>query len=137
MLPCRSGGMSGPTAAFAQFAGSKVSPSGSLRADSSLGSIARSVMSVTLYSGPKLDFTSETLLMSTFAEALSAPDEQPTSRHTAAIASNTLQHRGQSTQSTDAQPRNADTVLTSRSAANCGDSAGSAEPGSVVSVVNA
>src|SRR5208283_1089978 len=90
ILPCKSGGISGPTAAFAQFAGSKVSPSGSFRADSSLGSIALSVMSVTLYSGPKLDFTSATLLMSTFAEEVSAPDEQPASTHTAAIASNTF-----------------------------------------------
>ena len=35
------------------------------------------------------------------------------------------------------QPRNADTAFTSRSAANCGVSAGSGEPGSLITVVNA
>ena len=35
------------------------------------------------------------------------------------------------------QPRNADTDFTSNSAANCGVSAGSGEPGSLTTVVNA
>lgn len=74
--------------------------------------------------------------MSTFAEELSPPDEQPAVTHTAAIASNTLD-TGANLPKAAAQPRNADTVLTSKSAANFGGSAGSAEPGSVVSVVNA
>src|ERR1700739_518612 len=136
MLPCKSGGISGPTAAFAQFAGSKVSPAGSLRADSSWGSIALSEISVTLYSGPKLDFTSATLLMSAFAEEASEPDEQPASTHTDAAASNTFNIVANLPKA-DVQLRNVDTVLTSRSAANCGGSAGSAEPGSAVSAVNA
>src|ERR1700756_4443936 len=136
IFPCKSAGMSGPTATFAQFAGSKVSPSGSFRADSSWGSIALSEMSVTLYSGPKLDFTSATLLMSAFAEEVSVPDEQPASTHANAVASNTFNIVANLPKA-NAQLRNVDTVLTSRSAANCGGSAGSAEPGSVVSVVNA
>ena len=133
---CRSGGMSGPTAAFAQLAGSKVSPSGSLRADSSLGSIALSLMSVTLNSGPKLDLTSATLAMSTLVEEVFGSDEHPASNQTDAIASTTFNIVANLPKA-GVQPRNADTVLTSRSAANCGGSAGSGEPGSVVSVVNA
>jgi len=70
------------------------------------------------------------------AEEASLPDEQPASAQTDAAASNTLNIVA-NLPKTAAQPRNVDTVLTSRSAANCGDSAGSAEPGSVVSVVNA
>src|ERR1700704_2768635 len=90
MLPCTSGGMSGPDANFAQFAGSKGSPAGSLRADSSLGSTARSEMSMTLNSGPKLDFTPTTLPMSALVAAVSVLDEQPASTHTAAIAHTSL-----------------------------------------------
>ena len=52
------------------------------------------------------------------------------------VTSNTL-NTGANLPNADAQPRNVDTVLTSKSAAYCGGNAGSAEPGSVVSVVNA
>src|SRR5277367_5521232 len=81
ILPCTPGGMSGPAATFAQFAGSKVSPSGSLREEKNLGSIALSATSATWNSGPKLDFTVTTLLMSALVGGL-PPDEQPASTHT-------------------------------------------------------
>ena len=74
--------------------------------------------------------------MSAFVEEGSVSDEQPASTHTDAVASNTLNIVANLPKA-DAQPRNVDTVLTSSSAANCGGSAGSAEPGSVVSVVKA
>jgi hypothetical protein len=74
--------------------------------------------------------------MSAFVEAVSVPDEQPASTHTDATASTTFNIVANLPKPV-AQLRNVDTVLTSRSAANCGGSAGSAEPGSVVSVVNA
>src|SRR6516225_4328600 len=90
MLPCKSGGISGPAATLAQLAGSKVSPSGSLRADSSLGSIALSLISVTLNSGPKVDLTPATLAMSTFADEVLGSEEHPASKHTDAIASTTF-----------------------------------------------
>ena len=93
-------------------------------------------MSATLNSGPKLDFTPTILVMSALVEAALVPDEQPASTHTDAIANARL-NTVANLPKPDAQLRNVDTVLTSRSAANCGGSAGSAEPGSVVSVVNA
>ena len=136
ILPCKPGGMSGPVATFAQFPGSNVSPSGSFRPEKNFGSIALSEMSTTLNSGPKLDFTPATLLMSAFVEEPLAPDEQPASTHTDAIATPTF-NTVVNLPNADGQPRNVDTVLTSRSAANRGVSAGSAEPGSVVTVVNA
>jgi hypothetical protein len=73
-------------------------------------------------------------LMSAFAEE--PPDEQPASTHTAATASNTFDIVANLPKRAP-QLRNIDTVLTSRSAANCGGNTGSAEPGSVVRVVNA
>ena len=136
MLPCRSGGISGPPATFAQLAGSNVNPSGSLRAASSLGSIALWLMSVTAKSGPKLDLTPVTLAMSMVVEAVFGAGAHPESTHTDAIASATFNIVANLPKAI-VQPRNVDTVLTSRSAANCDGSAGSAEPGSVVSVVNA
>ena len=137
ILPCKSGGMSGPTATFAQSGGSKVSPSGSFRADSNLGSIALSLISATLNSGPKLDFTPETLAISALSRRRPRPvSEQPASTHTDAIANATFNIVANLPKPV-AQLRNVDTVLTSRSAANWGGSAGNAEPGSVVSVVNA
>jgi hypothetical protein len=93
-------------------------------------------MSLTLYSGPKLDFTPAILLISVFVKEVSVPDAQPASTHTDAIA-NTTFNIVANLPKPDAQLRNVDTVLTSKSAANWGGSAGSAEPGSVVSVVNA
>ena len=57
-------------------------------------------------------------------------------RYTDAVASNIFNIVANLPKA-DAQLRNVDTVLTSRSAANCGGSAGSAEPGSAVSAVNA
>lgn len=126
--------MSGPAATFAQFAGSNVNPSGSFRPASSLGSIPRSLMSLTLKSGPKLDLTSTTLLMSTFATGVA--DEHPARTQAAASASNILDIVANLPKRI-VQLRNVDTVLASRSAANRGGRTGSAEPGSVVSVVNA
>src|SRR5882757_1695527 len=89
MLPCKPGGMSGPTAAFAQFGGSKVSPSGSLREAKNWGSMPLGATSTTLNSGPKLGLTSTILPMSAFAPEEFASDEQPTSQHTDASASST------------------------------------------------
>src|ERR1700722_17745482 len=127
MLPCRSGGISGPPATCAQAAGSNVSPSGSLWADNNLGSIALSLIAVTLNSGPKLDLTPPTFAMSTVVEVGFGVGEHPESTHTDAIASTTLNIVANLPKA-GVQLRNVDTVLTSRSAANCGGSAGSAEP---------
>lgn len=77
-----------------------------------------------------------TLPISAFADESFAPDEQPASTHPDATASKTL-NTVANLPNAGVQPRKASTVCTSRSAANCGGSAGSAEPGSVVSVVNA
>ncbi|MFW3113384.1 hypothetical protein MHAE_06367 [Mycobacterium haemophilum DSM 44634] len=77
-----------------------------------------------------------TLAMLTFVEEVAGPDEQPASKHADATA-NTIFNIVANLPKVDVQLRNVDTVLTSRSAANCGASAGSAEPGSVVNVVNA
>ena len=93
-------------------------------------------MSVTLNSGPKLDLTPATLAMSRSRRRAFGAEEHPASKHTDAIASTTLNIVANLPKA-GVQLRNVDTVLTSRSAANCGGSAGSAEPGSVVSVVNA
>ena len=87
-----------------------------------------SLMSVTLSSGPKLDFTSAIFVISAFVAALSAPDEQPAS--TQQLRSRANLNTGANLPKTGAQPRNVDTVFTSKSAANCGVNAGSAEPGS-------
>src|SRR5271166_430061 len=137
ILPSKPGGMSGPNATFAQFAGSNCRPSGSFREAKNAGSMARGLMSVTVNSGPKVGFTSATLPMSAVgAGAVLAPAAQPTSQHTDVSARATL-NTVANLPNRDAQLRNVDTVLTNRSAANCGVSAGSTEPGSVVNVVNA
>jgi hypothetical protein len=129
--------MSGPSATFAQFAGSNASPSGSFRDEKNPGSMALVATSVTLNSGPKVGFSSKTLPISAVgAGGVFAADEQPTSQHTDASATATL-NTVANLPNPDAQLRNVDTVLTNRSAANCGVSAGSTEPGSVVNVVNA
>lgn len=133
MLPCNPVGSWGPAATCAQFAGSKLSPSGSLRAEKNPGSMALGVTSVTVYSGPKPDFTSATLAMSPVEAVVElAPDEQPTSQHTDPTASTALRIV---VNLPNAAPelRNVDTVLTSRSAANCGASGGRTDPGSVIS----
>ncbi|CNH82237.1 Uncharacterised protein [Mycobacterium tuberculosis] len=101
-----------------------------------MGSIALSPTLVTLNSDPKLDLTPAILAMSTFEEAAFGAGAHPASRHTDAVASTTLNIVANLPKAS-VQPRKVDTVLTNRSAANCGGSAGSAEPGSVVSVVNA
>jgi hypothetical protein len=74
--------------------------------------------------------------MSTLDEAVFGAGEHPASRHTDAIASATLNIVA-NLPNAGVQLRNVDTVLTNRSAANCGGSAGNAEPGSVVRVVKA
>ncbi|GJO03207.1 hypothetical protein NJB1728f10_36080 [Mycobacterium marinum] len=65
-----------------------------------------------------------------------APCEHPTSKHTNPSASATFDIVA-TLPNTKGQLRNIATVLTSRSAANCGGSGGSTEPGSVVTAVNA
>ncbi|AMC62977.1 Uncharacterised protein [Mycobacterium tuberculosis] len=95
--------------------------------------MALGVTSVTVYSGPKPDFTSATLAMSPVEAVVElAPDEQPTSQHTDPTASTALRIV---VNLPNAAPelRNVDTVLTSRSAANCGASGGRTDPGSVIS----
>ena len=98
--------------------------------------MALSLTSVTVNSGPKLDLTAATWAMSTFAEEVFGAEEQPASRHMEAIA-NTVLAIGANLPNADGQLRNMATVLTSRSAANCGGNDGCADPGSVVSVVKA
>src|SRR5262249_55005911 len=61
---------------------------GSFWGDSTFGSMARSEMSRTLNSGPKLDLTPTILAISAFEEA--PPDEQPASKHTEATANITF-----------------------------------------------
>lgn len=68
IAPYLSGDVTGPAASLAQFAGSKVSPSGSFRTDSSSESITLSPMSVTLKLDPKRDFRSVILAMLPFDE---------------------------------------------------------------------
>ena len=63
MLPLISAGNCGPTANFAQSAGSNFNPSGSFCAASILGSMPVIGTSVTVNSGPNDDFTSATFAM--------------------------------------------------------------------------
>lgn len=94
---------------------------------------------VTLNSEPKLDLTFATLAMSACEKSCSAdcPDPHAATTPAHATTTNTL---GFDTApmypQAPAQPRNADTVFTSKSAAKSCPSAGFGEPGSVTTVTN-
>src|ERR1700684_814359 len=117
MLPCRPAGMSSPTTNDEQSGGSNVKPGGSLCVDSTLGSIAVFGTSLTLYCGPKDDFTWEIFVISADTVSEDPFDEHAARRQTLPIAAAVriiwlnLNHPFQS--------RNAATDFTSRSAANC------------------
>ncbi|MDT5142550.1 MAG: hypothetical protein QOI79_1887, partial [Mycobacterium sp.] len=104
-------------------------------ADSTLGSMAVFEVSLTLYSGPKADFTWEIFAISAVGAVSDAPLEHAATRQALPIATAIRIIRANLTHRP--QPRKADTVFTNRSAANCVVSAGSGEPGSLISVVNA
>ena len=73
MFPCKPGGVSSGTTELAQSGGSNFSPGGSLCADSTLGSMAVFEVSLTLYSGPKADFTWEIFAISAVGAVSDAP----------------------------------------------------------------
>jgi hypothetical protein len=101
-----------------------------------LGSIAVFGTSLTLNSGPKSDLTCEILVISADGAVSDDPcDEQPASKQALPIATAILITRVNLVQGP--QARNADTVFTNRSAANCGVSGECDEPGSLISAVNA
>jgi hypothetical protein len=92
-------------------------------------------VSLTLYSGPKANLTFEILVISAVGAVSEDPCEQAARSQTHPIATAIRIIRANLTHRI--QPRNADTVFTSRSAANCGASAGYGEPGSLTTAVNA